>query len=138
MAHSAVAEPTFEPRRGGRSAPSAAVVAARQLVAARRVLNETLPPMMISSPGLDLLLALFIAAEEGGVVTLRSLDTATAASPAVMLRWVGAFVQEGLVARDALTCALTARGLAVVHAALGGVMAAWQDTVSPGETRSTQ
>lgn len=138
MAHSAVAEPAFGMRDSGRLAPRAAVEAARRLIAARRVLNEALPPMMISSPGLDLLLALFVASEHGEAVTLRSLDTATGASPTVMLRWVGAFVQEGLVERDALTCTLTAPGLAVVNAALTSVMAAWQDGVSPAEVRSTQ
>lgn len=138
MAHSAVAGQAFDLRGSGRLAPRAAVEAARRLIAARRVLNEALPPMMISSPGLDLLLALFIAAEEGDAVALRSLSTATSASPTVMLRWVGAFVQEELVERDALTCTLTAQGQAVVHAALASVMAAWQEGVSPAEARSTQ
>ena len=118
-------EPVIDVSLADFRAADSGVAAARQLMTARRVLNRGLPPALITCPGLDVLLTLFIAAHDGEVVTLRSLETLTTVAPTVMLRLVAALVEEGLVERDSLTCALSAQGRAVVELALRNVASAW-------------
>ena len=95
-------------------APTTTVKLAQRMLSASRTASAHLPAGMYGSPGLDILLALYVAEEDARYLSVSELDLPGTISPAVTLRWVKAAAHYGLIeCRDDLL-ALSEQGYATV------------------------
>jgi DNA-binding MarR family transcriptional regulator len=88
-------------REAEASSPSGTVRAAQALLEARRNGGELIGSSFSSDPALDLLIALFIAAEQGEVPSVVHLCTAANVAPTTALRWLEQLEARRLILRSA-------------------------------------
>ena len=87
------------------------LVLARQISAIRAGRSNFLSATLLSEPGYDMMLAMFIAAAEGRPMRAADLALAGGVPSTTALRWIKALEQLGLIARaadhpDLLECSL--------------------------------
>lgn len=99
------------------------VLAARSIIASRRIFDAVMPPGFTGDPALIILLDLFVEQEEGRGRALRDLVAETGLSSPTIARWCKALDQEGLV-RFGLAIELTDRGGRLVTEMIASVIAA--------------
>jgi len=70
---------------------------ARRLLSQRRQREDLLGPELASEPAWTMLVALFIAHEEGTAATVAQICAAAGTPPATALRWLGTVAAEGKI-----------------------------------------
>ena len=71
---------------------------AKDLLSQRRQREKLLGPELAKEPAWTMLLALFVAYEEGEQAVVMQLCTETGTPPALALRWLRTLASEGMVA----------------------------------------
>ena len=103
--------------------PHDLVLAARSIIAARQVLDDTMPKGFSGDPALVILLVLFLKSENGQSRTMADLAVETRGSSTTATRWCKALEQEGLVRIGPGDVALTQAGAELVTRALTATIA---------------
>ena len=73
--------------------------AARAMLASRRKMEQIFPDLF-ADPARDMLLDLFVAAEEGRELSVTSCCIAAMVPPTTALRWLALLKQQGLVLEE--------------------------------------
>ena len=95
-------------------APTTTVKMALRMLSASRTASDHLPTGLYGSPGLDILLTLYVAEDDARYLSISELNPPGTISPAVTQRWVKAAAHYGLIeCRDDLL-ALSEKGYATV------------------------
>lgn len=96
-------------------APTTTHKLAQRMLSASRVMADVLPRGFYGSPGLDILLAMYVAEGDAQYLSAGELCPPGSLSPKITERWIVALDNEGLVERRRDLLALTPMGYATVN-----------------------
>ena len=85
------------PARSGMTAAAELLAFAKSILAARRKISQFFDPQLFADPARDMLLDLFVAGEEGRVISVSSCCIGAAVPATTALRWIKTLKTAGLV-----------------------------------------
>lgn len=103
------------------------VIVARSMIAARKILHDTLPTELIHDPALDILLNLFVAHYRDEGISIDNLCNTTSVRREAVIRWVAALGHYCYIEQQGDVFNLTDTGVKTIRKTLANVaMSQWQ------------